>query len=68
MHASRVLHAPPHARALRLLSVFKCECVCERKRESIMCVRVRERVCVCMLQHESNLAFSQVVGFHWWLG
>ena len=41
MHASRVWHAPPHARALRLLNVFGCECVWE-----CVCVCVCECVSV----------------------
>ena len=41
MHASRVWHAPPLARALRLLNVFGCECVWE-----CVCVCVCECVSV----------------------
>ena len=38
MHASRVQHAPLHARALRLLNVFRCECGYE----------IEGRVCECV--------------------
>ena len=47
MHTSRVYHAPLHARALRLLNVFRCECVKESGRVC-ECVKESGRVCECV--------------------